>query len=225
MGTKRIRDVENNIQEFLEMESSEKSSFIKTNRQDIFYHQVSLDSEVGDASQYRDLINLLYMADENVEFNIFINSPGGNLMSALAIIEAIKATQSVVRAIITGECHSAASLLAMSCHEVIVTDSAHSLIHTASYGTEGNTHMIQRHVEFSTKMINRVLDNAYQGFLSVEELSDVKRGIEMWMDAEEIRARMDGRRAYLVNLKELQEKEVAKEVVKAAKAKATAKRK
>lgn len=199
MAINNRRRANNNLQELLDMEPFEgQCSYIKTTRQDILYHQVSLDKPVGDPSQYRDLINLLYMADENVDVNIFINSPGGNLMSALAIIEGIKATQATVRAIITGECHSAASLLAMSCHEVVVTDSAHSLIHTASYGTDGNTHMVQKHVDFSTKMINRVLDNAYNGFLTPDELNDVKRGIEIWMDAEEIRERMAGRREYLV---------------------------
>jgi ATP-dependent protease ClpP protease subunit len=207
-----------NINDLLEYEPQDMgSSYIKSARQDVYSHQVSFDKGIGEPHLYRDLINLLYMADESTEFNFFMNSPGGNLSAAMAIIEAIKGSDALVRAIVTGECHSAASLITLHCHEIIVTDSAHSLIHTASYGTGGNTHMVQSHVDFSTKMINKILQNTYSGFLSVSELGDVERGIELWMDADEIRARLEARREYL-NKKEAKELKTSKVRTKAPKA-------
>ena len=209
-GTKK-----SGLQDLLDMDGEmQHCSYIKSNRQDVFYHQVSIDQPIGEASQYRDLIHLLYSADENTEFNFFINSPGGNLMAALAIIEGIRATRGLVRAIVIGECHSAASLITMACHEVVVTDSAHSLVHTASYGTDGNTHMVQNHVNFSTKLINRILEEAYAGFLTQNEIHDIERGIEMWMGAEEIRERMNARRQHIVDQKEASEALAAKSVPK-----------
>lgn len=187
-----------NVQDLFDVEYPESTgSFIKSTRQDAYSHQVAFDKPIGEPALYRELINLLYMADENTEFNFFINSPGGGMLAAIAIIEAIKSSDGLVRAIITGECHSAASLIALNCHEIIVTDSAHSLIHTASYGTEGNTHMVQKHVDFSTKMINKILQKTYSGFLSDDELHDIQRGIEMWMEADELRTRLEARKAFL----------------------------
>lgn len=187
------------------------TSYIKTVRQDMFTHLIKLDSLIGEPSNYRELIDLLYMADEDVEFIFLINSGGGNLSTAMAIIEAIKATEGKVRAIITGECHSAASLITLNCHEIVITDSAHSLIHTASYGTGGNTHMVQTHVDFSSKMINKIIDNTYTGFLTETELVDVKKGVEIWMDADQLRERMESRSAYLASLKEESPEEIAPE--------------
>lgn len=187
-----------NINDLLEYEPQEMgSSYIKSARQDAYSHQVSFDKGIGDPYLYRDLINLLYMADENTEFNFFINSPGGNLSAAMAIIEAIKGSDALVRAIVTGECHSAASIITLNCHEIIITDSAHMLVHTASYGAGGNTHMVQSHVDFSTKMINKILDTTYSGFLLPQELDDVKRGIEFWFDSDDIKTRLDDRKKYL----------------------------
>ena len=188
-----------NINDLFEMEPQElaSGSFIKTQRQDMFSHQVSFDKVIGEPHLYRDLINLLYMADENTEFNFFINSPGGNLSAAMAIIEAMKSSEALIRAIITGEMHSAASMIALNCQEIIVTDSAHALIHTGSYGTGGDAHKIQSHVDFSTKLINKILDTTYSGFLNSTELADVKRGIEFWFDSEEIKSRLDSRKQYL----------------------------
>ena len=187
-----------NIQDLFDIEPMEQvGSFIKTTRQEMYSHQVSFDEDIGSPAKYRDLINLLYMADDNAEFNFFINSSGGGLSAAMAIIEGIKGSDALVRAIITGECHSAASLIALNCHEIIVTDSAHALIHTASYGAMGNTHMVQKHVDFSSKMINKMLVETYSGFLSEAELSDVSKGIEMWFCADEIRERLESRKAFL----------------------------
>ena len=171
---------------------------------------MSFDKPIGDPHLYRELINLLYMADESTEFNFLVNSPGGNLSTTLAIIEAIQGSEATVRAIVTGECFSAASLLILNCHEIIVTDSAHMLIHTVTYGVGGTAPIIQGHVDFSTKIVNRLLDSTYSGFLTVQELDDVKRGIEYWFDADEIRTRLGLRSDYLKTQKELDDIKQAK---------------
>ena len=187
-----------NIMDLLDLEPQEQvGAFIKTMKRELISHQVSFDEDIGAPSKYRDLINLLYMADENTEFNFFVNSSGGGLSAASAIIEGIKGSDATVRAIITGECHSAASLIAFNCHEIIVTDAAHALIHTASYGATGNTHMVQSHVDFSSKMINKILVETYSGFLNPAELIDVMKGIEMWFSADEIRSRLEARKTFM----------------------------
>lgn len=189
-----------NINELFELETQENpysSSFIKTTRQDMFTHNVPFDKSIGEPHMYRELINLLYTADENAEFNFLVNSPGGNLSAAMAIIEAMKVSQANIRAIITGECHSAASMITLNCREIIVTDSAHMLVHTGSYGTGGNSHMVQSHVDFSTKMINKILASTYSGFLTESELHDVERGIEYWFDSDDIKERIEARKAFL----------------------------
>ena len=123
-------------------------SFIKTFKQEMCSHQVFFDENIGEPSKYRDLINALYMANETDEFNFFINSSGGDLNACMAIVEAVKSTSAFVRAIINGEAHSAASIIALSCDEVVVTDSASMMIHTASYGTGGSTHNVKSHTDF-----------------------------------------------------------------------------
>lgn len=187
-----------NIQDLLDIEPEERGgAFITTTKQEMFSHLVKFDEDIGSPSKYRGLIDLLYMADESAEFNFFINSSGGGLSASMAIIEGIKECSGLVRAIITGEAHSAASIIALHCHEIIVTDSAHMMIHTANYGSQGNTHMVQNHVDFSSKMINKLITASYEGFLSPSELVEVSKGIEFWFDAEQIRTRLEARKAFL----------------------------
>lgn len=187
-----------NIRDLLEIEEIPQSGYIKSSKQEMYQHMVYLDEEIGSPAKYRGLIDLLYMADESAEFNFFFNSPGGGLSACMAIIEGIKECPGTVRAIITGECHSAASMIALHCDDIIVTDSAHMMIHTANYGSSGNTHMVQNHVDFSSKLINKLLVQSYQGFLNESELLDVSKGIEFWFDAEQIIKRLESRKAFMV---------------------------
>lgn len=164
----------------------------KYNRYDVF-----LDEPIGRPSEYRELNYLLFSAEENDRFNIFINSPGGHLDSALSIIEGLKNTQGYVTGIIQGECHSAASMIMMYCHEIIVLDSAYVMIHTANFGTVGNTGNVKAHTEFITRQVEKLLDDTYSGFLTESEMEKVKLGVELWFSADEVRERMDRRIAYL----------------------------
>lgn len=163
-------------------------------RQNVFTHyDVFLDGDVEEPEVYREFISALFNSTPGDTITLYINSPGGNLDSALAIIEGLKNTEAHVTAIIIGACHSAASLISMYCHEVAVMDNAYSLVHTASFGSSGNTNNVKSHTEFTVKMVEKLLNDTYEGFLSKEELKQVKHGVELWFDAGEIQTRMETR--------------------------------
>ena len=128
---------------------------------------------------------------------IFINSNGGHLDTALAVVEGLKATQAGVTAVIIGACHSAASIISMYCHEVAVLDNAYSMVHTASFGASGSTGNVKAHTEFTVRQVEKLLNDTYEGFLTKEELASVKTGVELWFDADEIRTRMASRVKFL----------------------------
>ncbi len=151
---------------------------------------IFLDDEIGSPSEYRELISILFGASEIDDISLFINCPGGQLDSALASIEGIKFTQANVTAVLVGACHSAASMIMMYCHNVIVTESAYSMIHTASYGSSGNTSNVKAHTDFTSKQVDKLLDDTYEGFLSKEEMANVKKGVELWLSAEELQERL-----------------------------------
>jgi len=173
------------------------STPLTSNRYDVF-----IDTDIGSPAAYRDLNFLLNTASEDDHFNLYINSPGGQLNTALMIIESLKVTEASTTAIIQGECHSAASMITMYCQEVHVLDSAHMLLHTATYGTVGNTSNVKAHTEFTTRQVEKLITDTYSGFLSQEEIEKVKLGVELWFDAEEIRERLEDRIEYLKSQEE-----------------------
>lgn len=179
------------------LEKNKSASYINSIEVSAHQYDVFIDTDIEEPSEYRDLLSILFGANEYDTVNLFINSNGGNLDTALAIVEGLKCTNARVTAHIIGACHSAASIISMYCHEVAVLDSAYSMVHTATFGSFGNTGNVRAHTDFTVKMVERLLHETYEGFLNAEELHKVKTGVELWFDADEIRERMGRRVKYL----------------------------
>lgn len=179
------------------LKQGKQNDYISVNERTARHFDVFLDSDIVEPSEYRELLSILFGGTEDDTVTIFINSNGGHLDTALAIVEGLKSTSAHVTAVIIGACHSAASIISMYCHEVAVLDNAYSMVHTASYGTAGNTGNVKAHTEFTTRQVEKLLNETYEGFLTKEELTKVKQGVELWFDADEIRERMTKRVAFL----------------------------
>lgn len=190
------------------LQALKNTQYISATPQTYTHYDVFIDDEVGDPPEYRELIATLFNAGQDDTVAIYINSPGGNLDSALAIIEGLKNTQARVTGVIIGACHSAASLISMYCHEIAVMDNAYSLVHTASFGSSGNTNNVKSHTEFTVKMVEKLLNETYEGFLSKDELIKVKQGVELWFDADEIRKRFESRVRHLNAISKKKNKEI-----------------
>lgn len=172
---------------------SKQDQYISTSDHVFKHHDVFIDTDIGEPGEYRELISILFNASENDTINIFINSGGGNLDTALAIVEGLKNTAAEVTAIIIGACHSAASIISMYCDRVAVLDNAYSMVHTASFGTAGNTGNVKSYTDFTVRQVERLLHETYEGFLTKDELAKVKDGVELWFDSDEMRRRMNNR--------------------------------
>lgn len=175
-------------------------------------HEVFIDSEIEEPSKYRELISVLINAGPNDKIHLYINSNGGHLDTAGAIISGILSSQAEVTAFLMGACHSAASLIAMYCHAVHVYDTAYMMIHTASFSSGGNTPTVKAHTDFTIKQCEKLMKDAYEGFLTSEEIKKVLNGIELWYNAEEIKPRLKKRFA-AVELQMKKEAEKKNEIV------------
>lgn len=168
-------------------------NFIKTQRVECKSHHVFFDQEIGDPAQYRELIHMLYCADDIDRFTFFMNSEGGQLYAAQAIIEAMKQTPATIHGVIVGQCHSAASLILLNCDAITVTESAEMMVHSASYGAVGSTHGIKRQANFFADQWHKVEVQTYKHFLTDQEIADVGKGLEFWLNADQIKTRLKRR--------------------------------
>lgn len=163
----------------------------------VTHYQIFLDQPFTEPWLLRNEITALLAMQEDDTVDFIINSVGGNVAAARALLECIKSTQAHTRAILVGHCSSAATFIALACDEIVVTDAAEFMIHTASFGIEGSTALVKTHSDFVISQVHKLLDETYTGLLTAKELEQVRNGTEFYFDAAELRIRLDNRAKYL----------------------------
>ena len=199
-----------NIEELMMM--PEQKGLIRTITQQMNTHLVFIDDDIREPSNYRDVIHCLATCGENDSVNLLVNSSGGRTDSIWQIIEAMKGCRGDVSVTVIGAAYSAASMLACMAPECYIADSAEFMLHTAHYGSIGTVPNVKGQTDFATRQINRLLDQAYKGFLTDKELEELKNGKEFWFDSEESQKRMVRRYKYLNGLSNPKPKKVKEQI-------------
>ena len=167
-----------------------------------FKHTTSIDTGIGEAEGYQELISVLLTAGENDTVHILINTPGGSLDTANAIIAAMRQCRAHIITEITGQCCSAGTLIFLEGHEYRVNEGAVFMMHHASYGAWNKANNVAELVTFFDRIIKKQLRQAYEFLLTPSEIEQLVTGKDFWMDAEELSVRLECRQESLAALEE-----------------------
>ena len=154
-------------------------------------YEYYLVGEIGDASEYIELCDVLRSANENDQVVIRINSCGGMLSTANMIINAILESNAHVHGVIEAMCASAATFILLACHSYSLGEEAEMMIHTSSSYYGGKEHEQHSYVLHSRKKIHRMMHERYEGLLDIEEIKSVLNGSDMWLDRDELAERLE----------------------------------
>ena len=183
-------------------------------RQEVRSHvTVHLNQPFMQPEYYDNVVDALGRASPEDIFEFKINSPGGHYSGLVSLLDAVENTDAMVIADIVGEAHSAASIFALSCHQVRVGPYAEMLAHSARYGFAGKSSDNVSHVLHTAKVMSKVLFKAYEGFLSESEIQEVISGKELYLDSEQIMERLEKREEYF-EAKALAEEDTLEEQTK-----------
>jgi ATP-dependent protease ClpP protease subunit len=151
---------------------------------------IRLSRTITEADDFEEEFQVLAAAGPNDSVKIIINSDGGNLATALLICKAIQACEGHVQAYIGFMCASAATAIALACDEWEIDEYSSFMIHTATYGVYGKAPEIAAQHKHMDKMIARVAETVYSGFLTAEEIQTMIDGKDFWFEGEELAARL-----------------------------------
>lgn len=172
---------------------------------------VHINEEIKSPDYYSKVFDLLLEANEEDCVSFFIASPGGRVDGLNVLLEGLRMTEAYTVAILIGEAHSAASILALNCDEVIPTQSAEMLVHSCRFGTSGKAADIAAQTAHTLKTTEKLARQTYgQGFLTEDELSQMLDGKEFYFDSEQIQERLQRRVEFLEGPKEPEPKPARK---------------
>ena len=154
-------------------------------------YTVTIDEAFTEPSYYRGVVSMLMGASEEDTVIFLINSPGGRLSGLLTLLEGINMTDATTLAVLVGECSSAASMFALHCDQVFVSENATMLCHNVSYGTNGKGSDVLAYVNHIAKTSEKLLRSTYLNFLSEKEILELLNGQEIYLDSDEIEARLE----------------------------------
>lgn len=158
---------------------------------------VSIDEEVKDPKYYRHVLARINDLDESDCVELVINSYGGSVDGAVSIINALHRTEAHTVAVLDGIAASAASLIALSCNEIVASNNARLMIHSASGVIGGTMSNSAAYSAFMDAELRKLMTNVYLGFLTQSELEDVFKGCEVWFNSDQIMERLQKRQEYL----------------------------
>lgn len=153
---------------------------------------------IGGISEHLDELEAIRSAGpEDLLLLYFSDCPGGVMGTGQSIINALMETPARTVAVLEGHNCSLATMIPLICREVVVTPYTSMMLHSVSGGGGGTMVNHERQAIFFSKMYSEFLDDVYDGFLFEEEIQDLKHGLEIYLDSDEIQERLQ-RRAELM---------------------------
>jgi len=149
-------------------------------------HNFYLYGVIDDLQEYVDFIATLDYAQEHDIINIYINSPGGSLTTAISIVHAMMRSQANIICHADGEVASAATLIFFAGHMYAVYPYSHFMLHDASTGMAGKLSENYKSIESSSNLVRKLAYDLYYPVFSEEEVDKILLGQDMYCSAEEM---------------------------------------
>lgn len=150
---------------------------------------ISIDEDIEEPSNYRKVFEALRSAKEGDISYLNINSFGGYICTMAQFFHFLLNTKAhTVANVFTA--YSAASVIALCCDEINISQFGSIMVHSMSTGTYGKISDVEGYSKFALKQDKDIADTVYQGFLTKAEIIETNKGKEFWMNKKECDSRL-----------------------------------
>lgn len=173
-----------------------KPSQVITNTVQYTEYNLYLHGRIGDADDFMEHFSVFKMANEGDIIRLYITSEGGSLATGMEYIRHMKECQAPIIGVLGLEVASMASAIALECDEIEVDDMSTMLVHSFSYGAAGTEASVYNQASFNKKLNERWIRKHYSGFLDDDQFSDIFKGVDILLGADEIMERWGSLQEY-----------------------------
>lgn len=156
-------------------------------------HEFYISGIIKSPDHYTDTFDAIRHAGADDAVKLYINTYGGDMFTAIQFMRVLSETKALVIASVEGACMSAGTLLFLSADQIEVSQHSVFMFHNYSGGTFGKGGEMFAQVQHERKWSEKLLNEIYEDFLTKEEIVSLLDNRDIWLDVEEVVARMEKR--------------------------------
>lgn len=156
-------------------------------------YNLYLHGEIGGSDDFMEHFAVYKTASEGDIVRLYINSMGGSLATGMEYIRHMRECEAKIIVVLGVEVASMASAIALEADEIELDELSTLLIHSISYGAGGPESSVYTQALFNNKLNERWIRSTYKDFLEDDEFADVFKGVDIMLDADQIKDRWNKR--------------------------------
>ena len=161
------------------------------------FHEFYLTGRIEEADQYIAVFDMIRHATSEDVVKIYVNSPGGDLFTALQFGRAMGDSDATIIVSVEGQCCSAATIIALAADMVELSNHCVWMCHNYSSGMIGKGHELHSQAEFERDWSIKLMKDVYDGFLSESEIQRMLNGADIWMGTDDVMERLNKRQKHM----------------------------
>lgn len=156
---------------------------------------------INNAFDAVNVITALQQATPDDTVNLFLSGEGGCLSGVDALLHAIEMAREngvCVHCIASGMVASAFTFIPLACSSFELAAGTHFLLHCGSIGNGGTLNEYRTSSAFHVQYMEERFKAQYEHFLTPQEIDDMLKGVDMWLNAKQWAERYEKRNEILL---------------------------
>ena len=154
-------------------------------------YEFYLSGAIESADNYIAWFDVIRNARQDDTIKIYINSPGGDLYTALQFLRVMGECEGHLVTSVEGACMSAATMIFLSGHEFQVTPHSLFMFHNYSGGVFGKGGEQYDQIQYERAWSEKFMNEVYKDFLTTEEITSMLNNKDIWMTSEQVLERIE----------------------------------
>ena len=150
-----------------------------------------ISGHIGPAENYVQIFNQIRNLGELDFVKLHINSYGGDLFTAIQFMRVLQESSATVICSVEGACFSAATLIFLCGNEYEISHHSAFMFHNYSGVAVGKGGEMIDQLQHERKWSEKLLREAYNDFLTNEEIKSLLDNKDIWMEAADVVSRLE----------------------------------
>lgn len=160
-------------------------------------HTFYISGTIEDAKQYNEWFEVIRNANETDIIKLHINSPGGDLFTAIQFMRVLNESDAVIVASVEGACMSAATMIFLCANQFEISEHSMFMFHNYSGIAFGKGGEMYDNITHERKWSEKIMRGVYKDFLTEEEIKAILDNKDIWMEGEEVLKRLKNKQKVL----------------------------